>query len=94
MNYQVIISLTARQEETDAYLYYEDKLEGLGDKFLQEVEASLNKISLNPTFFSYCDTSRSLRDFALQQFPFVIIYEILEEKIIVTNIHHTKKELK
>lgn len=94
MKHTIIISLVAQKEETDAYLFYEKQSQGLGERFLQEVEKTLNKIAANPTFYSYSDSTKTLRDFALEKFPFVIIYEVLEDKIIVTNIHHTKKELK
>lgn len=94
MKHTIIISLNAQKEEAEAYLFYENKSEGLGERFLQEVEKALKKIAANPTFYSYSDSTKSLRDFAIEKFPFVIIYESLEDKILVTNIHHTKKELK
>jgi toxin ParE1/3/4 len=91
MSYEVIITLTALQEEEEAYLFYEGKSDGWGEDFLNEVEDALQIISENPTFFSYCDSTKILRDFVLTRFPFVIIYELTKDKIIVTNIHHTKK---
>jgi hypothetical protein len=94
MKYTIIISLTAQKEEAEAYLFYEKISDGLGERFLEEVENTLEKIAANPTHYSYVDSTNSLRDFALEKFPFVIIYEILADKIIVTNIHHTKKDLK
>lgn len=94
MTYKIIISATARQEEAEAYLYYEDKSEGLGERFLSEVQTTLYQIAENPTFYTYCDSTKTIRDLALPKFPFVIIYEINEDEIIVTNIHHTRKESK
>ena len=94
MTYNIIISATARTEEAEAYLYYEEKSEGLGERFLSEVQSTLKQIAENPTFYTYCDPRRILRDVALPKFPFVIIYEMEDNKIIVTNIHHTRKEPK
>lgn len=94
MKYTVIISLTAQKEEAEAYFFYESASEGLGERFLQEVEASFKKIAANPTFYSFTDSTKSLRDFTIQSFPFIIIFEIMDDKILVTNIHHTKKDLK
>jgi hypothetical protein len=91
MSYEIIISLTAREEDADAYLFYEGKADGLGEDFLSKIEHALLEISENPSFFSYCDATCVLRDFALTRFPYVIIYEFTGNKIIVTNIHHTKK---
>lgn len=51
MTYEIIISATARQEELESYLYYENKSEGLGERFLSEVQVTLNRIAENPLLF-------------------------------------------
>lgn len=44
MKYPIIISLTAQQEEAEAYLFYENASPGLGERFLQKVENALEKL--------------------------------------------------
>jgi hypothetical protein len=34
MSYNLIVKTEASQETTDAYLYYENEMEGLGERFL------------------------------------------------------------
>jgi plasmid stabilization system protein ParE len=94
MSRAIIISATALQEEAEAYLYYESQSEGLGEKFLEEIERTLQQVAENPTHYAFADTTKTIRDLALTTFPFVLIFEAFETKIIIYNIHHTKKNLK
>lgn len=92
----LLIQLTkeALQEEAEAYLFYERCLEGLDERFLNEVEDNLQRIAANPAYYSYTDTTHTIRDVALTVFPFSIIYEEKGNHIVVYHIHHAKKELK
>ena len=94
MNYPVFLTEEALQEEADAWLYYEKESEGLGERFLREVEEFLSKITEHPTYYGYSDETKTIRDVALRVFPFSIIYEIKFDRIIVYHVHHAKKELK
>jgi toxin ParE1/3/4 len=94
MSLPVHLSEEAFQEETEAFLFYEEEQPGLGERFLKEIEAAVQKISGNPTYYSYADETKTIRDFSLVKFPFVIVYEIKPDRIEVYHIHHTKKELK
>ena len=94
MSLSIHLTEEALQEEADAYLYYEEQAEGLGERFLQDVEAVLARVAEHPTYYSFSDSTKTIRDVALDLFPFVIIYEIKSDHINVYHIHHTKKELK
>lgn len=91
MKYTIYVSLNARSEEAEAYLFYEERVEGLGEKFLVEVEKTIHSLASNPQYNTFCDTTRSIRDVALKRFPYVIIYEVFQDRIVVLSIHHTKK---
>ncbi|HVF96564.1 MAG TPA: hypothetical protein VM871_04555, partial [Flavisolibacter sp.] len=80
--------------EAEAYLSYELQSEGLGERFLSEAEAALQKVAENPTYYTYIDKTATIRDVALVKFPFVILFEVKTDRIEVYHIHHTKKELK
>jgi hypothetical protein len=94
MIYKIILSAIAISEEADAYLYYENQSEDLGERFLDDIYNTLQKISLHPTHYSYTDETKTIRDVSLNKFPFKIIFQISENEIIVYNMHHTKKNLK
>lgn len=94
MNFPIHLTREALQEEAEAYLFYEAEQSGLGERFLKQVEIALKKVLHNPTHYSFCDETKTIRDIRLIRFPFIIIYEIRSNKIVVYHIHHTRKESK
>lgn len=73
----------------DAYDWYEIQLEGLGESFLDELEAGYRKVLANPTFYSFIENG--YRRLLINRFPYVIIYEILDKTIVVFAIFHTSR---
>ena len=94
MKFSIYLTEEALHEEIEAFLFYEGEQTGLGERFLKEVETALQKVSEHPSFYSFSDETKTIRDISLIKFPFVIIYEIKPDRIEVYHIHHTKKELK
>jgi plasmid stabilization system protein ParE len=94
MSFSIHLTEEALQEEIEAFLFYENEQPGLGERFLKEVEAALQKGSEHPDHYSFADETKTIRDISLIKFPFVIIFEIETDKTIIYHIHHTKKELK
>src|SRR5947209_2651229 len=89
MMYSLQITLSARLEEQQAYDYYEDISEGLGERFLQELEARYEAIRQHPEYYSFIDDRKILRDVTLKRFPFVIIFRILDDKVYVLSVFNT-----
>jgi hypothetical protein len=58
MKFPIYFTEEALQEEAEAYLFYEDKQEGLEERFLIEAEASLQRVSENPGYYSYSDETK------------------------------------
>jgi len=91
MNFNLVITLTARQNTINAYNYYESIRAELGEDFLYELETKYRSIRQNPYSFSYIDDKFILRDCALNRFPFVVIYKIHEEQIFILSVHNFNK---
>ena len=89
--YKVVITPSAHSDEENAYIWYEGKLKGLGDEFLTALEKAYIKISDNPTYFSFIDSKKEIRDYLLPRFPFLIIYRIKNDSIQIIAVHHAKK---
>lgn len=94
MSFPIVYTSEALQEEAEAFLFYEQQSAGLGDRFLNEVEETLYRIAKNPNYYTFIDSTKTIRDLALNKFPFVIIFEVKQVHIIVYHIHHTRRELK
>lgn len=93
MSFTVIVKEEAHQDVNEAYSYYEEKSPGLGEKFLEALYKRYNEIANQPTFYSYIeeDPHRILRDVKIDKFPFLIVYEIAGNDVIVYAIHNTFK---
>ncbi|MBA3829694.1 MAG: type II toxin-antitoxin system RelE/ParE family toxin [Taibaiella sp.] len=94
MYYRVFLTEEAQFDLREAYLYYEQKNAGLGDRFLSQVEEQLSILSKHPEYYSFIDLNSTLRDVAISKFPFVIIYMIKEREIIIHAVLATKKRPK
>lgn len=93
MPYKLIITDAAHQDTIAAYEYYEEKLQGLGERFLTSLLARYKDISLHPTHYSFIeeDNTNTFRDVLLHKFPFTVVFEIIKKEVIVYAIHHTRK---
>lgn len=89
MSYILNLSKEAHQEETNAYNYYEGIEPGLGDRFLVELKKGYLKIADNPAHYSYLQTSKVIRSFKIERFPYIIIYLFSGDKVIVISVKNT-----
>lgn len=89
MNHTVLLKPIAVQMAKEAYDWYEEQKIGLGDLFLNELEKSYIKIEKNP--FHYQKLKKSYRHFVLDKFPYVLIFEITENEIIIFAVFHTSR---
>jgi hypothetical protein len=94
MSYRIVIKEGALQDAIDGYLYYEELQLGLGERFLDELNARYNQIRENPQYYGYASdgVSPNVRDVALDGFPYLVVFEIFDEEVIVYAIHNTYKK--
>lgn len=91
MDYKIIISVDAENDTKDAYVYYEDIQNGLGEHFLSELVQFYEKIKSHPTYFSFVTENKTIRSVALKIFPYKIVYEIEGDKVYVFAVYHFHK---
>jgi len=89
MAYRLILKPEVEGDVEEAYNWYEDQKEGLGEEFLSELTEFYKKIESNPTSFS--KAKRSYRQVALKRFPYVIVYEIVKTEIVIYAVFHTSR---
>jgi len=61
----------ARCEMDDAFGYYQKQMNGLGDDFIKEIMATINRIKLNP--YAWTIFSERTRRCLVNRFPYGII---------------------
>jgi len=79
----------AKRELFEAQDFYEDRAAGLGDTFLERVEAAVLLIRRYPR--SGSAAGASLRQARVLQFPYSLVYRIEEERIFILAVAHDKR---
>lgn len=90
--YTIQIKPIAVQMAKDAYDWYEEQKEGLGDLFLSELSRCYTKLEKNPLF--YQKLKKNYRHLVLSKFPYVLIFELIENDIIIFAVFHTARSPK
>jgi plasmid stabilization system protein ParE len=92
MNYTIFIEELAEKDIDEAFLWYEMQKAGLGYKFIDIIKDHVNSIKDNP----YKNTlyHKNLRRIVIKRFPFNIFYYIINSKIFIMAILHTKRNPK
>jgi transcription antitermination factor NusA-like protein len=82
MNYGIEIKETAREDAVEAFLYYEGRQPGVGNRFLDKMELLLSDIEKHPKH--YQEKYKQFRQALIKPFPYLIVFEI-DAKIIVVH---------
>jgi hypothetical protein len=90
MAYKIEIRPLAKVEIWDAFDWYELQRMGLGDEFLEELETFYTRLLRNPTSYGYYD--KSIRQGKIDRFPYVVVFEIFDETIVVYSVFMTRQE--
>lgn len=91
MIYRLLISNVAFNETNDAYIYYENQQNGLGERFLKSIEEAYYNLSHTPQHYGYIDTQKELRDIKIRNFPFIIIFQIITNQVLILRVFNTNR---
>ncbi len=90
--HKIVIKPVAGLDAADAFDWYNDKREGLGDDFLLALDAAINTIQRNPYHFQI--VYKNVRRALTARFPYGIFF-IMEDSIVyVLAIQHTSRSPK
>lgn len=87
MAYKIVIKEPAKEDTQAAYNHYEDEREGLGEEFLEELLKRYDELASKPHNYGYIDDQAIIRDVKLERFPYAIVFEIIEDSVIVYAVH-------
>lgn len=92
MNYTLIFHQLARLELQDAYKWYEQQQGGLGLEFMDAIDEVVQRILSNP--LSFPKVFKERRKVLPRRFPYLIIYEIHGDVILVVAVMHGSRNPK
>lgn len=89
MTYKLILKSRAHIDLAEAIEYYQSKRKGLGLKFLKCVQKFFGRITKNPLHYPL--KNGQFREAYIQKFPFVIIYELIDNEVVVFSVFNTHR---
>jgi plasmid stabilization system protein ParE len=86
MKYDLIVRPEAEAELAEAFNWYEQKIDGLGSRFLISVDAAINSIQRDPLQYPiiYKNVHRALT----RRFPYQIFFIVDDLQIVVIAVFH------
>lgn len=92
MTFKIEITTLAEEEYSSAFHYYQGLQPGLGDKFEKETDHLMEKLKQNPHLFQR--KYKHYREAVFKQFPYFIIYEIIDSSVIVHSFFQANRNPK
>ena len=81
---------SAKKDIKESVIYYEEKKEGLGGEFIDEVNLKIQEIAEKPE--KYPIFHKEARKASLKRFPFNIIYAIKDAFISILGVWHKSRD--
>ncbi|MEW6684858.1 MAG: type II toxin-antitoxin system RelE/ParE family toxin [Candidatus Edwardsbacteria bacterium] len=80
----------AKKEFLEEINYYEECQAGLGLEFAKEIYSTIQRIIHFPT--AWAKLSKNTRSCLTNRFPFGVIYQVVEEEILIIGIMQLNRE--
>ena len=90
MSYSLKVQSEAVIDIQEAFEWYEMQNEGLGFEFIEEVENGFENICNHPQY--YTSVNVDFRRIKVKRFPYLIVYEIEGDSVIVISVMHTSRK--
>ncbi len=92
MSLPIVFRLEAQAEFDEAFDWYEQQQLGLGEDFLVCVAEVLERVGSMPE--SYAVVFQDVRRAVVHKFPYLLLYEIKADQIVVLAVFHSKRDPK
>ena len=90
MSLPLILTEEAERDLAEARDYYDRRRAGLGDEFLERIEAAMNHIRRVPE--GSTEVQPGVRRTVVRGFPYNVIYRIDADQIAVIAVYHGKRD--
>lgn len=90
MSLPVVLRREARAEFDEAADRYEQDREGLGEEFIDEVEAVFRRIGAMPEMHRV--VSDGIRRAGLRRFPYSVLYRVEPAQVVVLAVFHASRD--
>jgi len=92
MNYSLELQSEAIIDIHEAFEWYQIKRKGLGFDLIEEIETGFKNICDHPQY--YTQINSNFRRYKINRFPYLIIYEIEGDAVIINSVQHSSRKPK
>jgi toxin ParE1/3/4 len=82
---QVRVESAAKADIQRAFVWYETQREGLGERFVEQVRATIERIALNPE--GYAKIIKDARKAEVEKFPYSIWFHVRDDVVVIACLH-------
>jgi len=86
----LFLTRMAQTEFREAFSYYDELAPTLANQLVAELENAQKRILSFPLAWS--KAGKSQRKYILQKFPYMLIYKVFPDRIVVTAFAHSHRE--
>jgi toxin ParE1/3/4 len=90
MTYTLVVQSEAVVDMQEAFEWHEERRTGLGFELMTEIEVGFERICKHPQH--YASINEKYRRLRTNRFPYLVIYEIEDNNIIVIAVKRTSQE--
>lgn len=85
---RVEVSASAKADIDRATVWHENQKEGLGDRFLNAVLDTIDRIALNPQ--GYSKVIREARKADVRKFPYWVWFKVQDDVLVIACLHERR----
>lgn len=89
MAFNISLQIEAIEEIREAFDWYEEQKDGLGYELLEEIEICYENLLVNPHRYSFINSN--YRRIRTNRFPYLLVYEIEGDDIVINSVRHIKR---
>lgn len=90
MTWLLLVRPEAERDLAQARDWYDRKVAGLGDEFLDEIAGAMRELAHNPQLprLYFLNFRRVL----LRRFPYKLFYQVIGDRVIIFRVIHAKQD--
>ncbi|MDB5191169.1 MAG: hypothetical protein JWQ96_732 [Segetibacter sp.] len=92
MSYNLVLQEEAILDLQEAFEWYEKQRKGLGYELIEEIEIASEKLVKHPENYTYIN--HKYRRIRINRFPYVVVYELESDRVIINSVLHMKQKPK
>jgi toxin ParE1/3/4 len=90
MRRELVVRPEATADAINASEWYDERVDGLGMRFLNQLDAAMTSIHESPS--SYPVYRREIRRIRVDRFPYAVFFSVTELRVVVLGVLHLYRD--